>query len=199
MRMVYRLRKASRVTFVVQTMRRHMGLDDVDDSSTFFLAVAPVTVFSAVYLFYMSQNKRYPTLFLSTNTHGAVWYLVENRRLTKLDERHEQPAHYSDNEGFFQTSGPGGSMIRAGAPKKDKWLWQEETKHHLRKVAEHTADIWQHRTFQHLIISVPEHEKHQLERLIKHQLPHVPVLYQYGNYTNMQEKRLYLLADKLLH
>ncbi|GEM_PF-1534201 len=146
----------------------------------------------------MRYVTRYPILYLCTNTHTAVWYYIEEGSIQKITELHEPQSTYSDNEGFFRTSGRGGTTVRAGAPSHDNWTWQEEAKHHFKSVAEQTAALWREHEYRHMVVTVPVTEKNIVSRYFHDHLPNISIMYTYGNVVHKDEQDLYTLATKIL-
>jgi hypothetical protein len=82
------------------------------------------------------ENKK--ILLIVSGGFKAVYYLAENDYINEISQVEEEQRHYSDREGFFQTSGSG-EVFGSGAVYEEKKI--EREKRFMKKVIEETNRI----------------------------------------------------------
>lgn len=134
----------------------------------------------------MTKPIVYPLLIIVTNSHETIWYhLTAKNSATEIARIRDTKAVLSDNEGLMDRI-----MDQA---------WIEETRLHLKKCAEKTAELWATHTYNRLLCAAPSEIKNQLSSA----LAACSILtYDYlaGNFTQESLKEKLLEAvDALLH
>lgn len=145
----------------------------------------------------MVTTSHYPSLFVTMNTHEAVWYRINERSTEKIRDASLKKESYTDHEGFFASSGRGVSMS-GGEPDVVTRLRDEEERVNMRGLVKQTAEIWKQEKFVHLVCAAPKQLKNLAAKELKKLLPSVPAKYVYGNYTYETKKRIRELFQESL-
>lgn len=146
----------------------------------------------------MPRTSHFPSLLLVTNTHHALWFEVQEKKLKKLSERKEEKAHYSDQEGFSQSGGRG-KGARSGSSKEGGPMWVEEEHRHLKEVVKMTKQLWAGPKYQHLIIIASNEVSHQLTKAFRSSTFASQIISHDGNHTHDSSKKLMDLVIQTLY
>ncbi|HYE60319.1 MAG TPA: hypothetical protein VEA18_04005 [Candidatus Kapabacteria bacterium] len=130
-----------------------------------------------------------PSLILVTNTHHAVWYIQYDDRIERCGEMIEEKAHYSDNEGFFRTRSPRGT-IRAGGPDLGNGERAHETHEHILQVARKTAELKQQEDFIHYVVIAPDTMKNSIREALEKEAQIKEILHIPGNHVHDQAEAI---------
>lgn len=139
----------------------------------------------------------YPSLFVTLNTHEAVWYRIAENKTDKIRDTSLKKERYTDHEGFFASSGRGVSM-GGGEPDMVTRMRDQEEEKNMHELVKQTVAVWDEDLFEHLVCAVPDQLKNLAAKEFKKLLPSVPVKYLFGNYTYETKKRIRELFQESL-
>ncbi len=132
----------------------------------------------------------YPSLLLVINTHQAVWFHVAEEERIQPIEAHIQPKeHFSDKEGRSQT-GLRNTNARSGMSDLTNHERIHETNTHILAISHHTAKLWRHGSYVHLMIIAPETLKWTLFDHLNTTLPGISPVFIPGNHLQDDEETL---------
>lgn len=130
-------------------------------------------------------HKKFPTLFLICSAEEARWVDVESASEYEIGAFRNPYDRYSDREGQFGSGKNPAYGSKGGEPDDVNGRKRDHMLHHLRSVAEKTAEYWRNGHYALLGYSAPERWKNILEKELRRVLPKEPLLEIRGEYIHI--------------
>lgn len=142
------------------------------------------------------QDKQYPALFLIYSSEEARWVDLERSTEYEIGAYRDPADRYSDREGRFGTNEAGKSN-KGGEPDVVNARKQDHIVHHMRAIAQKTAEYWREGHYAFFGFIAPEYVKNKLREEIKRYLPpHVPIKEIYGDHIHASPHSLRSLMKR---
>lgn len=131
------------------------------------------------------QKKQYPALFLVYSTEEARWVDMEKSTEYEIASYRDLYDRYSDCEGRFGTNNRRGMSNKGGEPEVLNARKRDHVLHHIRTIAQKTAEYWRQGHYAVLGFIAPEQIKNILKKELQKYLPQIPLKEIYGDYVHV--------------